>query len=304
MIRRFIQITVFLSLLVSAKITLAQVQKHIELMEDSLKFLTEKIQNAENDSVKFVFNKRFHETLYRTLLLAGSFDYPFDSLKSISRLTSPDKKFRIYNWNLPKSDGTNTYYGFIQLFPKSNTNYAIYDLTDRSDSIQHPEIALLDNHSWFGSLYYKIIVTTFNNQKYYTLLGLDGLNLQLAQKVIDVLFFDNLNHPHFGAKIFRNYGNDQISRVLFKYSSSASMVLIYDNQYLTKSKRWDSSKNQFIIDREKTWMIVCDELMPIQPQFEDQFEYYVPSSEIFNGFVFRDGKWNFYKNVDVRNKSN
>jgi hypothetical protein len=82
------------------------------------------------------------------------------------------------------------------------------------------------------------------------------------------------------------------------------MVLIYDKQYLTKSKRWDSSKNQFIIDREKTWMIVCDELIPIQPQFEDQFEYYVPSSEIFNGFVFKDGKWNFYKNVDVRNKSN
>jgi hypothetical protein len=273
-------------------------------MVDSLMFFSKKIQKAENDSVKLVFNKRFHETLYRTLLLAGSFDYPFDSLKSISKLTSPDKKFKIFTWNLPKGDGTNTYFGFIQMYSKNKMNYAVYDLIDRSDSIPKPETALLDDHSWFGSLYYKIIVTTFSNQKFYTLLGWDGINPHLNQKVIEVLSFDDSDHPNFGAKLFRNYENDQICRVLFKYSSSTSMLLAYDNQYLMKNKKWDSSTKQFRSDREKTWMIVCDELIPLEPQFEGQFEYYVPSSEVFNGFVFKDGKWNFYKNVDVRNKGN
>jgi hypothetical protein len=302
MIRRAVQITIILFLLLSARFSLAQVQKDIEQMEDSLKFLSKRIQKAENDSVRLFFNNQFHETFYRALLLAGSIDYPFDSLKTIAKLTSPDKKFRIYNWNLPKGDGTNAYFGFIQLNPKGKPDHAVYDLTDCSDSIPQPEMALLNDRSWFGALYYKIIVTTFNNQKFYTLLGLDRLNSQLTQKIIEVLFFDKSDQPHFGAKIFRNYGNDKVCRVLFKYSSSASMVLTYDDQYLIKNKKWNSSKKQFESDREKVYMIVCDELIPMDPQFEGQFEYYVPSSEVFNGFVFNAGNWNFYQNVDVRNK--
>jgi len=268
-----------------------------------LKVLSQEMQKAENDSVRIIFNKQFHETLYRTLLLEGSFDYPFDSLRTIGKITSPDKKFRIFNWNLPKSDGTNIYFGFILLSQKAKM-HAIYDLIDCSDSIPQPEIACLDDHSWFGSLYYKIIVTKSDDQKFYTLLGLDRLNNQLIQKVIDVLYFDNANHPHFGAKIFRNYGNDQICRVLFKYSSSASMLLTYDNQYIIKNKKWNPTKKQFENEREKAWMIVSDELVPPDPQLEGQFEYYMPSSEIFNAFIFNEGKWNFIKNVDVRNKPN
>jgi hypothetical protein len=272
-------------------------------MEDSLKFLSVRIQKAENDSVKILFNKQFHATLHRTLFLAGSFDYPFDSLKTIAKLTSPDKKFRIYNWNLPKGDGTNTYFGFIQLNPKSNPDHTIFDLLDRSDSIPQPDLALLDNYLWFGSLYYQIIVTTFKDQRFYTLIGWDGLNIQLNQKVIDILSFNKSGHPQFGARIFSIYGNDMVCRVLFKYSSSASMVLTYDDQYIIKNGKWNPSKKQFESDREKTSMIVFDELMPLGQQFEGQFEYYVPSG-VFNGFVFKDGKWNFYKNVDVRNKRN
>ena len=303
MLRRFFQITVIISLFLLLKPSFAQVRSNIEQMEDSLKFFSSEIQKAGNDSVRLFFNRQFHETLYRTLLLPGSFEYPFDSLKTIGKLTSPDKKFRIYNWNLPKGDGTNSYFGFIQLYAKANL-YSIYDLIDCSDSIAQPEIALLDNNSWFGALYYKIIITTSGNKNFYTLLGLDRFNLQLTQKVIDVLYFDESNHPHFGAKIFMNYGNEQICRVLFKYSSSASMLLTYDDQYLLTNKKWDASKKQFESEREKAWMIVCDELIPLEPQFEGQFGYYVPSSETFNGFVFKDGKWNFFKNVDVRNHRN
>lgn len=303
MLRRFFQITVILSLFLSLKPSYAQVRSNIEQMEDSLKFLSQKMQKAENDSVRFFFNKQFHETLQRTLVHSESFDYPFDSLKTLVKLTSPDKKFRIYNWNLPKGDGANVYFGFIQFHPKGNL-HTVYVLFDGSDSIPQPETALLDYRSWFGSLYYKIIVTTCNNQKFYTLLGWDAVNLQITQKVIDVLYFDNSNHPHFGAKIFRNYGNDQICRVLFKYSSSASMVLTYDNQYLIKNKKWDSKKKQFESDREKAWMIICDEMVPLDPQFDGQFEYYESASGIFNAFIFKDCKWSFFKNVDVRNKRN
>jgi hypothetical protein len=304
MIRRSVQIAVILLVLLSARFSFAQVRDDFKQMEDSLTFLSSKIRKAENDSIKLSLNKQFHETLYRTLLYTGSFDYPFDSLKTIAKLTSPDKRFRIYNWNLPKGDGTNIYFGFIQLNSRDNPDHAIFDLLDRSDSIPQPDLSILDDHTWYGSLYYKIILTTFDNQEFYTLLGWDGLSSQINQRVIEILTIDTSGHLHFGAKIFRNYGNDEECRLLFKYTSSASMVLKYDDQYLIKNKKWNSSKKQFQSDREKTSMIVCDELIPLDPQFEGQFEYYVPSSEVFNGFVFIDGKWNFYKNVDVRNKRN
>jgi hypothetical protein len=299
---RLIRLTGLLSLLLSVNFAFPQVRSDIKQMEDSLMFLSVKVQKADNDSVKLFCNNWFRETLYRTLLMRGSFDYPFDSIKTIAKLMSPDKQFRIYNWNLPKGDGTNIYFGFIQSNPKENPEYAIYDLVDFSDSISQPETSLLDNHSWFGALYYKIILTTFKNQRFYTLLGWDGVNVQLNQKIIDVLFFDSSMHPHFGAKIFRNFGNDQMYRVLFRYSSSVSMVLNYDEQYLIKNKKWNPGKKQFDSEMEKTRMIVCDELIPLDPLFDGQFEYYVPSSEVFNGFVFSNGTWNYNKNIEVRNK--
>jgi hypothetical protein len=302
MITRFIFLPIIITLLLSTGSSFAQVHSNIEQMEDSLKLLSMRIQKAENDSVRLFLNFKFHEKLSQTLLLSGSFDYPFDSLKTISKLTSPDKKFRIYTWNLPKGDGTNLYFGFIQLNPKKKLKCSVHELFDRSDSIPRPEITILNNRSWYGSLYYKIVMTTFNNQKFYTLLGLNGLNLQLSQRIIDVLFFDKTDQPQFGAKIFRNYRGDSLYRVIFKYSSSASMVLTYDDQYLIINKKWNSSRKQFESERKKASMIVCDELIPLDSQFEGRFEYYVPSSEIYNGFVFKKGYWYFYKNVDVRNK--
>jgi hypothetical protein len=300
---RHIQICLFLALLLSENVGFTQVHGRIEQLEDSLKSLSVRIQKAENDSVKLFFNDQFRKTLSRALLLTGSFEYPFDSVKTIAKLTSPDKKFRIFNWNLPKGDGTNIYFGFIQLNPKSEPEQAVYDLIDRSDSIPQPETALLDNRFWYGSLYYKIILTTYNKQKFYTLLGWDPMNSQLTRKVVDVLFFDQSDYPHFGARIFRNFGNDLTSRVIFQYSSSVSMLLIYDEQYLVNHKKWNAGKKQFEKELEKARMIVCDELIPSDPQFEGQYEYYVPSSEVFNGFVFKNGMWNFSKNIEVRNKA-
>jgi len=302
MIFRFININLFLFLFILLRFASAQGKYDISLAEDSLKLLSDKIQNAENDSIRYILNYRFEQTFYRSLLNQGSFDYPFDSLKTIAKITSPDKKFRIYNWNLPKGDGTNIYFGFIQLTPKVNKDHFVFRLSDCSDSIPEPESASLDYRSWFGCLYYKIILTSFNNQKYYTLLAWDGINPQLSQKMIEVLWFDSVNQPHFGARIFKKSGNDQSCRIFFKYSSTSSMLLTYDDQYITQNKKWNPAKRKFESKTEKISMIVCDELIPLDPQLEGQFEFYVPSSEVFDGFIFNEGCWYFHKDIDVRNE--
>ena len=131
--------------------------------EDSLKKLAPKILNSKEDREKFNANERFIKTLERALSIDNSFDYPFDSLSTIARLVSPDKTFRIFNWNLPKSDGTYEYYGFIQVYNKKSKKYKLYRLMDKSSEIKSPENQILSDENWYGAHYYKII---YNKRKY------------------------------------------------------------------------------------------------------------------------------------------
>ena len=296
----FISIIIFITFLDFS--LFCQEHNRVERMQDSLLVLTKKIKTAGNDSARFHYNALFKQTLRQALSVPASFDFPFDSLKTLSRLTAGDKKFRIYTWNIPKGDGTFKYFGVIQLNPRENRNAQLFDLSDHSDSITDAEFKRLDPDHWYGSLYYRIILTKFHDQTFYTLLGWHGSNSLLTQKVIEVLIFDYLHHPRFGAMIFRNYGNDKICRIIFKYSSTAAMYLDYDEQFLPEKKKWNPSKKQFETEKIKKHMIVCDELIPREPILEGQFEYYIPSSEMFDGFVFMDGFWNFFSNIDARNK--
>src|ERR1700746_614993 len=66
--------------------------------EDSLKVMQKSIYIAKTDSAKFKNNARFYHLLDEVLLNTLSFNYPFDSLTEIKRLTSPDKRFRFVMW--------------------------------------------------------------------------------------------------------------------------------------------------------------------------------------------------------------
>ena len=59
--------------------------------EDTLKFMAQIIMNGENDSVKQKANDGFIITLKDVLQYERSFNYPFDSLNTISVETSSDK---------------------------------------------------------------------------------------------------------------------------------------------------------------------------------------------------------------------
>jgi hypothetical protein len=264
--------------------------------------LTKELNQAGNDSIRKHYNKLFKEMLGRTLTIPGSFDYPFDSLKILMKMTSPDRKFRIYTWSMPKSDGTYDYSGFIQLITKENHKQILFGLKDHSDSIEQPDVQILDADHWYGAQYYRIIMTEYEGRRYYTLLGWHGLNSVMTEKIIEILLFDDQQQPRFGAMLFKDYGNDKLCRVIFKYSATATMLLDYDQQFLPEKKKWNPSRKQFESVHNKTHMIVCDELVPQEPILEGQYEYYIPSSEVFNGFVFMNGYWSFYRNIDARNQ--
>jgi hypothetical protein len=279
-------------------------QEHpvLPLLEDSLASLQHRIQKAENDSLRISLNFIFRETLRNAIGQPGSFTYPFDSLKKMGKLTSPDGAFRMYNWNLPSTSGKNRYFCFLQVLRRSSKNSIfILELSDRSDSIPDPQYATLDAGSWYGALYYSIIPGEAEGGTIYTLLGWEGYSFAKNRKVIEVLSFDEQGLPHFGKKLFSNYKDGNSKRVIFTYSSSAVMLLRYDEHSISKDKKQNSEPGASDRKMKKYPMIICERLITLESK-ESKIQDPVPSGEIFDGFLFENGRWKFVEGVDARNK--
>src|ERR1035437_688534 len=263
----------------------------LNLYQDSLTILCKKIYGSKSDSDKQKYNQQFLSTFEHALNTANSFDFSFDSLnKDIAFLKSPDNKFRIINWNIPKKDGTQEYYGFVQekyteikkkgFFRKEHIEtIQLYSLIDKSDEIKKPENYISDNKKWYGMLYYKIIEKKTKAKTYYTLLAWDGNDKYTTKKIIDVLTFDNNGTPRFGADIF-NFQKKYPKRVIFEYAASCRMSLKFN---------------------EKKDSIVFDHLAPTEPQLEGQYQYYCGDMS-YDGFGFKHGKWNYGLDINAVNE--
>ncbi len=301
--KKSILITIILSVFLG-KYLFSQDRETFGEYEDSLAVLGSIMRNAENDRLKFEANEKFIDLLEEALYIKKSFDYPFDSLKTIAKLTSPDNRFKIYNWVIAKLDGTFDYYAFIQSYNKKKKMYDVFKLMDKSNDIIAPEFQTLDAENWYGALYYKIIHTQNGDTDYYTLLGWNGNNGLSFKKLIEVLRFRSRNRPFFGAPIFRKV-KDRPKRIIFEYSAKAVMNLKYDKQQYQKKVRLKKRKKdgrRFKINNIKSPMILFDRLVPLNPSLEGQKQFYVPETNIYDAFVYKNRKWNFIKDIDARNK--
>lgn len=248
-------------------------------LEDSLKSLSYKIINSTDEVVRRNSNNIFIKTLVSALKLPNSFEYNFDSVKSISILKSKDNHFRIFTWHLVTDDGYYRYYGAIQKNNKEKLE--LYPFFDNSAFILNPEDTVLNKDSWFGAHYYTIIETKKrkSKNKQYVLLGWKGNNTKTNMKVIDVLTFDANGQPIFGAPIF-NYKEKVKSRVVFEYAENLSMLL----RYLPK-KKW----------------IVYDHLAAPNASLQGMYEHYGPDLS-YDGLKYRRKKWYLMEMLDIRNE--
>ncbi len=87
--------------------------------EDTLKIMAHIIMNGENDTIKQTANEGFIITLKDVLQYERSFNYPFDSLKTISVEFSSDKRIKLYSWFLKKDNGSYNYFAFVHYHNKS-----------------------------------------------------------------------------------------------------------------------------------------------------------------------------------------
>jgi hypothetical protein len=234
------------------------------------------VVSAKNpDEQKRKINDSIATLLEKTLNIKGSFEYPFDSLKYVGKITSADKKIRIFTWNITLKDATNQYFGF--LMHRSNNNYRITRLCDSSATMKDPTLAALDTSHWYGCLIYDIIEKKLEGETYYTLLGYDPDNLFLTRKIVDVLWFND-DQPVFGKPFFQ-YKKAMQFRLIFEYSAKVQMMLT-----------WNKTMN----------MILFDHLVPISSSYSGNFRYYAPDMS-YDGLSFEKGIWVVQENVDVRN---
>jgi hypothetical protein len=212
-----------------------------------------------------------------TLQISGSMDYLFTLLAKMGKISSSDAKIRIYTWNLPWTDGTNTCFGFLQY--KTNTKGEIKQvfLNDRSAEIPDATTGGLSPSQWYGMLIYEIVETRDGGNVYYTLLGLYNHDLFVSCKIADVLYFDDQNEPVFGKSIFY-YQNKLMCRVVFQYSAKVKMSL-----------KWNS----------KMRMIIFDHLAPPSSTYTGNYAYYGPDFS-YDGLQFKNGRWEYVEKLDVR----
>jgi hypothetical protein len=259
-------------------------------IQDSLSKLSSRIWKQKPDSNRLKANEIFFKEFQSVLESESSTLIPLDSIQGITRVASDDNKLRIFTWNVPLDNGTNKYFGFIQLNFDSLKVIPLRSVENDPDDFDTKQITA---HEWYGAIYYKLVEVKIGEQKTYTLLGWDGYTPNSNRKLIDIISVDKSGKIVFGMPVFKTDSGIK-SRVIKEYAEKANMVLRYDYQALMIKKGRK-------VKKENAWLIVMDRLVPMDPSMKGIQKYYVASGEIYDGYIFRNGYWTLVEDIDVVN---
>ena len=256
----------------------AQDNSDFLFFESRLQTLANKILTASNDSLKEEANKLLIEDVEELLLMRGSFHYPFENVDMLRIITSPDKKFKLFNWVVPKSNNKFEYYAYLQFYTKRKKEQFYFKLNDISAFVEDEQTKVFAQGDWFGALYSDIVHTKFNKKNFYTFIGWDGNNGSTTKRIIDILTFDENEEPIFGAPIFKMNDGTR-TRMVLEYSKKVSINITYneDEEY-----------------------IVFDHLEPLEGGIRGMYEFYVPSLS-YDGLTFKNGKWRLVEDIAIFN---
>lgn len=271
------------SLIISAAVKAQQgggisAQQELVRLQDSLKRFGYQVVNNPSEPERYNASYKMIRTLVSALRLNNSFNFSFDSLKTISIQTSPDSRFRIFSWHVLNNDGSYRYYGTIQM--NSPGKLQMYPLVDHSPRITSPADSVLSSERWYGAQYYRIIPVTSNVQTpYYILLGWKGHSVKSTKRVIDILYFKG-GKAWFGMPVFegnKEWGGKR--RIIFEYSRQTSMMLNYI---------------------PKEGIIAFDHLVPPNPEMKSSHETYGPDLS-YDGLKLDRGRLKFIENITLKN---
>jgi hypothetical protein len=257
------------------------------IYEDSLKRLALSIVEPENDFERLTINHEFLSLLKEVLEMYGSFQFPFDSLATVSRLRAPDGSFRIFTWYVPLQNNRFEYFGFFQSHDTRRNESQLFTLHDRGAEQDDFMNKSLDHDNWYGAYYLELIHKRHRRNDYYILLGWRSDNPLTRKRIIEPIQQLGGGRPSFGQPVFR-YQDNRLRRVIFEYSARVSMSMRYESHPIETGRRM-------------TDMIIFDRMAPTHDYLEGRYQFYVPETNIFDSFVFDEGKWIFTPDIDARN---
>ncbi|BAV06261.1 hypothetical protein FLA_2277 [Filimonas lacunae] len=258
-------------------ITPAHTQQ-LKIAEDSLQKLGKLMVFAKYATHRFQADSLFIRNLVQALKVPNSFYYPFDSVDNISRIYAPDSTFRIFTWQFERDDAFHRQRGCIQMNTPDGS-LKLFPLIDMSDYAEEPWDSVRSNFNWIGAIYYKMVMKTFNNHKYYTLIGLDDNNATTTKKWIDVLTFGEDGKPRFGGPFFA-YKNDDIKPPQPAY------------RFFLEFKK--DSRARMNYDAEMD-MIVFEHLVSTTGH-PDRRSSLVPDGD-YEGFKWNNGRWEYVEKL-------
>jgi len=244
----------------------------LKIQSDSLNYYSHQMVFDTFAENRFHYDSVFIRLFVKALRTPYSFEYPFDSVQTISKLYAPDSSFRIFTWEIQRDESYYRQEGAIQMKTKDGS-LKLFPLFDASDFASVPTDSVRTNRNWIGAIYYNIVMKEFKGKKYYTLLGLDDADFSTTRKWIEVLTFNSNGQPVFGGHYF-DYKDDElktpqpVDRFLLEYEKDAKARMNYDP------------------DMD---MIVFDHL--ISESNEPQKRYTLIPDGDYEAFKWQNGKW-------------
>jgi hypothetical protein len=271
MYRYFLLIVLIVSFSAKAQMSAGDL-KFLKSQDDSLAYYSHHMIMDSFAENRFHFDSVFIRLFVRALKTPYSFEYPFDSVVTVSRLYAPDSTFRIFTWQIERDESYYHQEGAIQMRTKDGS-LKLFPLFDVSDYTSTPTDSVRSNKNWIGAIYYNIVMKEYKDKKYYTLFGYDDNDMSSTRKWLEVLTFDANGQPVFGGDYFE-YKDDSlkvpqpVDRFLLEYEKDARARLVYDPDLK---------------------MIVFDHL--ISESNEPQKKYTLIPDGDYEGFKWQNGKW-------------
>src|SRR6185312_8982182 len=132
----------------------------LKIQDDSLNYYSHQMVFDTFAENRFHYDSIFIRLFVKALRTPYSFEYPFDSVQTISKLYAPDSSFRIFTWEIQRDESYYRQEGAIQMKTKDGA-LKLFPLFDASDFATLPTDSVRTNRNWIGAIYYNIVMKEF-----------------------------------------------------------------------------------------------------------------------------------------------
>ena len=251
--------------------------------EKELWRLGEKSISAKTEEERLAVADTFTNLLDMIIGTKASFEFPFEKVKNLSKLISPDKNFRIYTWSVPLRNGSFKYFGRLVL--KEDEKFRVVKLIDAAATLENPEHRQLKPDQWYGAIYYDLVKTKHKKKTYYTLIGYRPDKSSHNEKVLEVLSTNNFDPIRFGEKIFNTPRLNE-----HKYQRRPYRLIFRYNPTIVASLKYIPQRKE----------IVFDHLAPPDASQHNQWHLYGPDFT-FDALYWEKDNWELNEGIQVNN---